>query len=206
MRTEFWKLFLISLVLIAVSCKKDPKTEPECKFKGKFEKAVCGTGLLENYWIRLEDGTFLQPCKSMVSLPSVNDIYEGMPVEVNYRAIAPQEMKCKALAACLAWPGEFTSVEITCLQTKGEKPADPKCEYQGTLKDMRGQLDGCEWFIDLPNGGRLEVMASQVDETKFKDGDVVMIGYNLANRASICMAGTPVDITCMTPVAGTTGH
>lgn len=207
------KLFVITLMVLGLaSCKKEPVKEPEkkCNRKGKIETAVCGWGAWGNYWIRLDDGTLLQPCKSDISI-SQNDLYDGREVEIGFEKIDPKEPACQnMMAGCLAWPGEFTSVKITCLSLQGaEEPNedDPiKCEHVGTLLD--NHYGGCNWIIKLNSGEVLSVEDKDINGTSFGHQDLVMVGYTLHKRNTLCNAGLPADIHCIRSAnwCGTTGN
>lgn len=208
MKTNILKLIVLVCIVAISACTKppvDPPNDRDCRYKGKFETAVCGWGLYGSYWIRLEDGTLLQPCESDINIDA-SLIYEGREVEVDYYAVKPNTVDCNSLLNCLAWPGEHTNVHITCMKLLGENPKEEPsgdCKEEGILHDWTGKLDGCGWMVELNNGKMLELNAGAIDETKFSDGTPVLIGYTVANRASNCMAGTPVDLTCIR-VANTT--
>lgn len=200
------KLLIFISVIAISSCTKPPLDPPkdegkDCTKKGKFENAVCGWGAYGSYWIRLDDGTFLHPCKTDIPLNS-NQIYEGREVEVGYQEIPVNSIDCQSPLTCLAWPGENTTVKITCLKLLGEdkpKEEDPKCEYKhtGVLHNWAGKLDGCGWVIKLANGDVLEVLDNDIKGTGLTDGTVVLFDYSYARRMSVCMAGTPILIKCI---------
>lgn len=194
------QLLLITLLVLGLaSCKKEPVKEPEkkCNRKGKIETAVCGWGVWGNYWIRLDDGTFLQPCKSDISLDQ-DKFYNGREVEVGFEKFDPREPACQnMMMGCLAWPGEHTSVKITCLTLLGEnEEEDPtKCQHVGTLLDHH--YGGCNWIIKLNSGEVLSVEDKDIKGSGFGHEDLVMVGYTLHKRNTLCNAGLPADIHCI---------
>lgn len=201
------KLVMLIGVLALAACTKPPVDPPkednkECNKKGKFETAMCGWGVYDSYWIRLDNGTFLQPCKSDMAKIDINQIYNGREVEVGYRDISYTEKgQCNSKVTCLAYPGEHINVSLTCLKLLGEdKPKeDPKCEYKntGVLHNWSGKLDGCGWVIKLANGDVLEVLDNDIKGTGLTDGTVVLFDYSYARRMSVCMAGIPIVIRCI---------
>lgn len=202
------KIMPLLVVLLMAACTKEPcqppKEEPTtCATKGKFEKAICGWGIYDQMWIRLDNGMLLQPCKSSVAMLDKSQIYEGREVELSYDILDESAADCNALTTCLAWPGEFKSINITCIKLAGEDRTQD-CNQMGVLHDQRGKLDGCGWLVELNDGTVLD-LGLQVDETQFNDGVPVFIGYVEENRFTNCMAGIPVKVTCMR-VANTTTH
>lgn len=190
------KLLMFLGVLAMAACTKKPDEPPankQCEHKATFEKTACGLGVYGSYWIRLEDGTLLQPCKTDVSIDE-SQIYDGREIEVSYEAISG-EIHCIKQSTCLAWPGEHSSVKITCLKLGEDKRETAQCEHLGVLRNWSGKLDGCGWVIEKNDGAILEI---QEEDTKgFDDGTPVQFGYKNSARMSVCMAGETVDITCM---------
>lgn len=89
----------------------------------------------------------------------------------------------------------------------------PVCEVRATLRDLRG-LDGCGFVFELEDGTRLEPVRMAYCGTppidpeiandplfnfQFIDGKKVKISYSaMADMSTVCMAGQPVKITCLT--------
>lgn len=75
-----------------------------------------------------------------------------------------------------------------------------ECEYphQGEVVDMTG-LDGCGLMIQLPDSSRLEPQ-EMPSGYQLEAGQQVEFDYRELNRASICMAGKVVEITCIREV------
>lgn len=88
------------------------------------------------------------------------------------------------------------------------------CNTFATIKDKRG-IDGCGFILQLDNGDKLEPVSdnnSQVDTQStgpqpswngitLKDGKRVKIRYQEVSRATICMMGKPVRLTCISEAA-----
>ena len=92
---------------------------------------------------------------------------------------------------------------------KNEMALPNACGTMATIRDMRG-LDGCGFVLELDNGEKLESVytygfcgtpplpAPIIDQVTFADGKRVSIAFNvLPDRASICMVGKVVEITCI---------
>jgi hypothetical protein len=87
------------------------------------------------------------------------------------------------------------------------------CTTSATVRDLTG-LDGCGFVFELEDGSYLEPVRMMVCGTgplpkevtedplfdfEFVDGKKVTIGYEeIMNRASICMVGKTVRVTCIT--------
>jgi hypothetical protein len=94
-----------------------------------------------------------------------------------------------------------------CLTVKGENCMSTYCNtvyaglqapcyITGTVKDYTG-LDGCGLLIGLDDGELLEP-AEMVPNFELKAGQRVKLSYTeLTDRASICMAGKIVRVTCI---------
>jgi hypothetical protein len=92
---------------------------------------------------------------------------------------------------------------------KNEIALPNACGTMATIRDLRG-LDGCGFVLELDNGERLEPVydsgfcgtpplpAPIIENVSFADGKRVSIAYKvLPDRASICMTGKIVEITCI---------
>jgi hypothetical protein len=204
MNKNFLKLIVLAAVVAFASCKKEPGEQPggdtnNCNIKGKFENVICGGGVYGSYWIRLDNGTLLQPCQSDAALLDMKDVYEGMPVELGYYGIKNSDC-AESTILCYALPPEHETVKITCIKSLG-KPrcigdGSSACDKMGVLHDMRGKLDGCGWLIELNNGEMLDV-GLQIDEKLFDDNTPVIVGYIEQNYYNSCMSGTQVKLTCI---------
>lgn len=88
------------------------------------------------------------------------------------------------------------------------------CSTLATVRDLSG-LDGCGFVFELSDGTRLEpaivfycgtpplpkeVTLNPLYDFDLVDGKRVRISYTPAAAGSVCMAGTPVTITCISEV------
>jgi len=76
------------------------------------------------------------------------------------------------------------------------------CGTTATVKDLTG-LDGCGYVLELENGKKLEPLLDSaaaepsIAGVALRNGMRVTIAYReLNDRASICMAGKAVEVTC----------
>ena len=69
-------------------------------------------------------------------------------------------------------------------------------EFNGTIQNFFGRLDGCRYLIQLDNGKRLEPVALPGNITLI-DGRRIAIKYKSKPAFSICMAGETVEITSL---------
>lgn len=197
------KIFPLLLVLLMAACTKEPSDPPcdepkTCELKGKFEAIACGWGLYESYWIRLDNGTLLQPCQSDISI-DINRIYNGMPIELSYYGVKNSSCPESPLNCFAALP-EHETVRLTCIKLLDEKPKEePNCRYSnmGVLYDWHNKLDGCGWIIKLNNGDILEVTDSDMEGRNLDNDTPVLFDYIETGNGSACMVGLPVHIKCM---------
>lgn len=99
-----------------------------------------------------------------------------------------------------------------------EEEVQKTCSTVATVKDLTG-LDGCGYVFELEDGTRIEPVRTymlmcgtppfpkEVTEDplfnfNFQEGKRVLISYALTDAASICMAGLPAKITCLTEISG----
>lgn len=88
------------------------------------------------------------------------------------------------------------------------------CSTLATVRDFSG-LDGCGFIFELSDGTRLEpvmigycgtpplpkeVTDNPLYDFEWVNGKKVRISFEPTTNASICMAGIPVTITCITEV------
>lgn len=75
------------------------------------------------------------------------------------------------------------------------------CSETGLVLDVRG-TDACEYVILLENGDILEPV-EMLEYFEFSDSMLISFGYEYMDVATNCMMGTPVLITCITPIDDT---
>jgi hypothetical protein len=100
---------------------------------------------------------------------------------------------------------------------KDEEIQKAGCTTQATVRDLTG-LDGCGFVFELEDGTRLEPLRLFYNGTPllpkempkdplldfvFEAGKKVKIGYELAESASVCMAGPVVKVTCIEEISPT---
>ena len=96
-----------------------------------------------------------------------------------------------------------------------EDDVQMKCSTPATVRDLTG-LDGCGYVFELEDGTRLEPVRNLICGTpplpkevtedplfnfQFEEGKKVLIDFQPVDAGSICMAGTPVKITCLTEIS-----
>lgn len=93
--------------------REEPPNEPgACTETGTFVKAVCGTSLFNNYWIKPDNGgAYIVPCRSDAGIPA--NIYEGMRVQYAYVGI---KGSCSNGTTCQVYFGPTETVLITCVE------------------------------------------------------------------------------------------
>jgi hypothetical protein len=69
-------------------------------------------------------------------------------------------------------------------------------EFNGTIQDFTGRLDGCRYLIQLDNGTRLEPVVIPNNITLLP-GRRIAVQYIDKPAFSICMAGQTVEITSL---------
>jgi hypothetical protein len=109
---------------------------------------------------------------------------------------------------------------LASLTSCSKEMPQKECGVKATVKDLRG-LGGCGFVLELANGEKLEPfrynpvscvaypsdadLSKSLDNFNLKDGQQVTIGYNeLKDRASACVAGKIVEITCIAEVGAET--
>lgn len=96
-----------------------------------------------------------------------------------------------------------------------EDAVSPNCDVIATVVDLRG-LDGCGFIFELEDGTRLEprrvfycgtgpmpdIPPDPLNDFEFAAGKKVKISYDISQEiGSICMAGIPAKITCLTELS-----
>lgn len=107
----------------------------------------------------------------------------------------------------------LTAAFVSC--DEKEEAVSPDCDVVATVVDLRG-LDGCGFVFELEDGTRLEpirvffcgtppmpeIPADPLNSFQFEAGKKVKISYDISQEiGSICMAGTPAKITCITELS-----
>lgn len=89
------------------------------------------------------------------------------------------------------------------------------CSTRATVRDLTG-LDGCGFVFELEDGTRIDPIVTYMCGTPplpkkvtedplfnfiFAEGKKVLISFEPASDASICMAGLPAKITCLSEIS-----
>ena len=91
------------------------------------------------------------------------------------------------------------------------------CDQEATVVDLTG-LDGCGYVLQLEDGSRfepvwkwglicgtppipVEILEDPLFGFQFEAGQKVRFSYELFDGGTICMAGTPVVITCIEEIS-----
>jgi len=80
----------------------------------------------------------------------------------------------------------FLFAGLSCKKEKAE-------EFNGTIEDFTGRLDGCTDLIQLDNGKRLEPALNSSGVTLIA-GKRIAITYKIKPAYSVCMAGETIEI------------
>lgn len=70
------------------------------------------------------------------------------------------------------------------------------CGTPATIRNLAG-LDGCGYVLELAGGQQLEPHGATWNAYAKHDGELVSIGYEPTQEASICMAGQGVLLNCI---------
>ena len=103
----------------------------------------------------------------------------------------------------------FSGILLSCNEAE---PVPGNCDYTATVIDLSG-VDGCGFVLETADGTRYEPIfilmcgngaeyqESPVVHLDLKHGQTVSFSYESWEGGTICMAGTPVRITCMVEIA-----
>ena len=80
----------------------------------------------------------------------------------------------------------FLLTTISCKKEKTE-------EFNGTIEDFTGRLDGCSYLVKLDNGKTLEPALNSSGVTLIP-GKRIAITYRNKPAYSVCMAGETIEI------------
>ncbi|AYA35952.1 hypothetical protein D3Y59_02120 [Hymenobacter oligotrophus] len=90
----------------------------------------------------------------------------------------------------------LTQAAFTCDKENPEPTNCEDCTTLATVRDLKG-LDGCGYVLELPDGKRLEPSGKLWQDLAKQDGAKVKVSYEPEPRASICMVGETVKVTCL---------
>jgi hypothetical protein len=174
--------------------ENDPK-QAECSAYGTFTSIICGAGIYESYWIRLDDGTFLQPCETDVQTICPLPITEGTRVKFGYKKITGASA-CDNIVTCAAVDDRVKSsvkVRITCLQIVNQ-PTD--CIFEGTV--MYDQSCNVKYITNTSNNVSYQPMNQDI-MAGFAAGQRIQFGYTPVVTLDVpCTGHMGIQVTCAT--------
>ncbi|MBN2609975.1 MAG: PKD domain-containing protein [Bacteroidales bacterium] len=147
---------------------------PRCDYSGTFYRNYKGYGIdvIQTEW---DNTLHVQQIIPKIYLPDSARIWYGIKTYGDTLYIGDEVLP---------------SVTVDCIELQHG------CEHTGTVKDYTG-LDGCGYLIELDNGTRLEPILIDTSFI-FRDNQRVKVSYvERYDLASICMAGTIAEITCI---------
>jgi hypothetical protein len=91
-----------------------------CNTYATAENVVCGSGVWANTWLKLDDGTFLQPWETKV---------QGINLEPGHRyklgySVRARDNRYDGQVTCLAMPPAADAITITCMEEVTPKIPD----------------------------------------------------------------------------------
>ena len=86
-----------------------------CTTFATAQPAMCGTGAWGSTWLKLDDGTWLQPFENAVAGASLE---EGQRYKIGYEKMA-RDNRYDGQVTCLAVPPAADAVRITCISAEG---------------------------------------------------------------------------------------
>ncbi|MES2560383.1 MAG: hypothetical protein V4590_11615 [Bacteroidota bacterium] len=207
-KTTFLLLSLVSLITLS-SCEKDnPRVggggggkdpdETLCTTYGTFTKLMCAVSVYDNYWIKTDDGRYLQPCATDVVTLCPFPIQEGTRVKFGYKKIWGKS-DCDDKFTCLAFDERTvgsTKVRITCLQIIGQ-PDEKPCTVTGTVVSHTS----CKLKMIQDDKGNMIEPQNQDLLKDYANGARVLYGYQEVLTTVITCTGAPgAQLTCIRPI------
>lgn len=205
-KTTFLLLSLVSLMSLS-SCEKDNPPagggkDPDvavCNTYGTFTKIVCGASIYDGYWIKTDDGRYLQPCETDVVTLCPLPIKEGTRVKFAYKKIFGKSA-CDEIMTCKAYDERMAGavkVRITCIEIVSQ-PQDPKpCSVMGTV--VYNASCKLKTLVD-DNGNEIEPQG-QTELASYADGARVLYSYTEVLTLSItCSGAQGAVLNCIRPI------
>lgn len=164
------KVLAVALVLAISACNPFGDDEPgggggggnkppvkDCSLNGTMVRVMCGVSLYDNLWIRMDNGTFIQPCDQSFQTFQALDFKEGDRVQFSYRKINGPSA-CDQMVRCLAAVPQHTPAIIDCIRVTD--PAEGDCGSLLTKPE--------------PEGGHVTVLNAAISGNMLK----LKIGYS----------------------------
>lgn len=89
-----------------------PPNGANCDVLVTAENVMCGNGVWENTWLKLDDGTYLQPWESAVN---VSQLTPGQRYRIGFEKVT-RDSRYDQGVTCQAVPPPSDAVRITCLE------------------------------------------------------------------------------------------
>lgn len=202
MKTFLKKLsiaFILFASIFLSACEKEGQNKPnkpvdprDCNNYGTFTHVPCGLSIYGNYWIKLDNGTYLQPCETDVLTRCPMDIYEGMRIKFGHTT-AGTDNPCQAGITCLIATPPAARIRITCLEILSQS----ECTTTGVIVYDDRLAKPCNpKVIKVANGSMIEPV-NQALLNNFKNGDKVTLSYKeVLTFAATCSGYLAVELTC----------
>lgn len=195
---EITVLAVFALVITLSACRKDPRNpdqEKNCREDGTVTKVACGVGHYGNLWIRLDNGTYLQPCESDVNIT----LQEGQRVKIGYTTIKrnscyQDKPRCEAVVP----PAE--KIRLTCLKVTKEPIGEELCTHKGILREHTDPGSNCfVRLIEKADGSLIEpISQKELYSVGLQVDAPVYYSYTLSNyRGTNCTNYQAVELNCI---------
>jgi hypothetical protein len=178
--------------------KPDPDKGLSCNNYGTFTSVMCGASIFDNYWIQLDDGTFLQPCATDLANFDKRQIKEGTRVRVGFEKLIGKT-DCDDLIICQAIDERTLGsikVGITCLEIVKQEPDSIACNFKGIVVVHKS----CKEKTILGDNGIMIEPINQRLLERYNSGDKVMFAYSeVSTFVETCTGAIGVEIHCISP-------
>ncbi len=120
--TKIKSLLAVMLSILAfAACKQEPPTPPACGLNGQFVEQAGVNAFYGSYVIMLDNGTMLYPCSVDNNTINRDEIYNGMPITLDYQALISQEMACGESSIAPGGCIVYNKARITCISVIRDK-------------------------------------------------------------------------------------
>lgn len=204
-KTTFLLLSMVSLIALS-SCEKDNPpgdggNDPDialCNTYGTFTRLLCGGSIYDNYWIRTDDGRYLQPCATDVVTLCPLPIEEGTRVKFAYKKITGPS-PCDDIINCEAYDERMAGsmkIRTTCIEILSQ-PQNAKCSKAGTVI----YNGNCNTKVIKGDNGELIEPVNQNELSSYKSGARIIYSFTpVATLSVTCSGYGGVFLTCVRPL------
>ena len=84
-----------------------------CNVYATAENVTCGLGVWGSIWLRLPDGSFLQPWESQIQLPG--GLVDGQNYKLAYEQIT-RDSRYDSIVHCMALTPQASAIRLTCIE------------------------------------------------------------------------------------------